>query len=86
LRSRRSGRTLGVPHFDIGVEVTTTKIDSNASYWQDAVNGNVLILLPVPKVHARLGVPFTISIGALYSTVPTLKISLAGGEIKWAFN
>jgi hypothetical protein len=76
---------LGFPHFDIGVEVTASKINSGASYWQNAVNGSVPDYLPIPKLHARLGLPFGIDIGATYTTVPNVRVDLVGGELKWAF-
>src|SRR3990172_10016953 len=31
---------IGFPGFDIGVEATLTKIDSNAAYWQAAFNND----------------------------------------------
>jgi hypothetical protein len=76
---------LGFLHFDIGVEATATKINAGASYWKNAVSGSIPDYLPIPKLHARLGLPFGIDIGAIYTTVPNVRVDLVGGELKWAF-
>jgi hypothetical protein len=75
---------LGFPHFDIGVEATVTTIDSDASYWQTAFNGDPPDFLVVPKLRARIGLPLGIDLGAIYATIPYVKVNLIGGEVKWA--
>lgn len=75
---------LGFPHFDVGAEATITKIDSDALYWQAAFNGDPPSYLPVPKLRARVGLPFGVDVGAIYSTIPYIKVNVIGGEIKWA--
>jgi hypothetical protein len=74
---------LGLLHFDIGVEVNATKINPNAGHWQRSVD-NPPDYLPVPKIRARVGLPLGVDIGAIYSYVPGINLSLLGGEIKWA--
>ena len=75
---------LGFPHFDVGVEATATTIDSDASYWQNAFSGDPPDFLVVPKLRARMGLPFGVDVGAVYSTIPYIKVSMIGGEVKWA--
>jgi hypothetical protein len=77
---------LGFPHFDVGVETSVTQIHSNATYWQAAFynNGTPPRVLPLPKLRARVGLPFGIDLGGNYAYLPGTNISMAGGEIKWA--
>jgi len=75
---------LGFLHFDVGVEASFTHINSGASYWQSAFTGSVPDYLIVPKLRARLGLPFGIDVGADYAYVPDTNIKMAGGELKWA--
>jgi hypothetical protein len=75
---------LGFPHFDVGVEASFTQIHSDAIYWQLAFSGNPPRLLPVPKLRARVGLPFGVDVGGSYAYVPGTNVRMAGGEIKWA--
>lgn len=75
---------LGMIGFDIGIEVTATKLE-NAKKWSDAVSsGDALDYLYVPKLHAHKGLPFGIDVGLVYSSVPTTNIKLIGGELRYA--
>jgi len=75
---------LGLTGFDIGLEVSATKM-SNASKWKDAVsNGKAIDTLPVPKLHVHKGLPFDIDVGLVYSTIPTTNIKFIGGELRYA--
>lgn len=76
------GEPLGITGFDIGVEVTATKLES-ASIWKTA-SGSDLSLLPLPKLHAHKGLPFNIDVGAFYTAVPSSNIKLYGGELRYA--
>lgn len=76
---------LGILGFDIGIEATSVKISSGASFWKLAVSDRKppdYILLP--KIHVQKGLPFGIDLGVIYAMVPGTNISLYGGEIKWA--
>ena len=75
---------LGFLHFDVGVEASFTQIHSNATYWQTAYSGSVPGYLAVPKLRARLGLPFGIDVGGIYAYVPSTNVRMAGGELKWA--
>jgi hypothetical protein len=78
-----------LPHFDLGIEATSTSIDKNASYWtkisnvpgNDAVPSNLVL----PKVHLQVGLPvIPIDLGVVYATVPDTNIKYTGYEVKWA--
>lgn len=75
--------SLGVTGFDLGLEITGTKIDS--AVWNRATSStDTLNTLYIPKLHAHKGLPLGFDIGAFYSAVPTTNITLMGGELRYA--
>jgi len=72
---------LGVTGFDIGVELSSTKMDHGA-VWEKA--GADSANLYMPKVHIHKGLPFNIDIGASLTAVPGSDIKVGGAEIKYA--
>jgi hypothetical protein len=70
---------LGVTGFDIGLEVTSTKMRNLAQ-----ATGSSMTDLVVPKLHVYKGLPLNFDIGAFYSSVPTTNIKLYGGELRYA--
>lgn len=77
---------LGIFGFDVGIEVAVVDIDQQKSYWKDAVDdSDVPSYIPLPKLHAQLGLPLGIDVGLVYSKVPIINLSVIGGEVKWAF-
>lgn len=74
---------LGITGFDIGVEVTATKLQSTEA-WESA-SGDNLSYLPLPKLHAHKGLPFNIDVGAFVAMVPGSDIQLVGGELRYSF-
>jgi len=76
--------SLGITGFDLGLEVTQTSLAKSAALWQ-AISGNDISNLYVPKLHVTKGLPLDIDIGAFFSTVPSTGIKLYGGELRWAF-
>jgi len=70
---------LGVTGFDIGLEVTSTKMRNLAQ-----ATGSSMTNLVVPKLHVYKGLPLNFDIGAFYSSVPTTNIKLYGGELRYA--
>jgi hypothetical protein len=76
---------LGFPRFDVGVEVTTVNINQDRLYWRLAFGDqNPPSVLPLPKLHATVGLPLGIDVGGIYSQVPGSNIRLWGAEVKWA--
>lgn len=75
---------LGLTGFDVGVELSATKL-SNASSWKSAVSdGKSIDTLPVPKLHVHKGLPFDIDVGLVYTSIPTTNIQFIGGELRYA--
>jgi hypothetical protein len=73
---------LGITGFDIGVEVTSSKME-HGDIWKKAGGDSTTLL--IPKVHVHKGLPFGFDIGASLSGVPGSDIKLGGAEIKYAF-
>ena len=73
---------LGITGFDIGLEVTSTKVQ-NSAQWASATGSSVSNLI-VPKLHVYKGLPLNFDIGAFYSAVPSTNIKLYGGELRYA--
>ena len=72
---------LGLTGFDIGVELTSTKMD-HGDAWKKA--GADSANLYMPKVHIHKGLPFNIDIGASMAMVPGSDIKVGGAEVKYA--
>ncbi len=73
---------LGITGFDIGVEVTSTKMEHGDIWKKAGADSSTLYL---PKVHVHKGLPFNIDVGASLTSVPGSDIKLGGAEIKYAF-
>jgi hypothetical protein len=73
---------LGITGFDIGVELTSSKME-HGDIWKKA--GGDSTNLYIPKVHVHKGLPFGIDVGASLSAVPGSDIKLWGAEVKYAF-
>jgi hypothetical protein len=75
---------LGIPGFEIGIAVSSYSIDTEI--WDSAViDGAAPSQVPVPRLLARVGLPFGIDVGASYAAVPDSNIKNLGGEVRWAF-
>lgn len=70
---------LGITGFDIGLEVTSTKMRN-----LDLATNSSMTNLVVPKLHVYKGLPLNFDIGAFYSSVPTTNIKFYGGELRYA--
>ena len=74
---------LGITGFDLGLEVTATKLQS-PSAWDRASSGSAPSTLYVPKLHLHKGLPAGFDIGAFYTSVPNSNIKLWGAEMRYA--
>ena len=75
---------LGLTGFDIGLELSATKM-SNADKWKNAVSsGKAIDTLPMPKLHVHKGLPLDIDVGVVYTSIPSTNIKLIGGELRYA--
>lgn len=75
------GNSLGITGFDIGLEVTQSKIDNPAIFKQ--AGGSDTSTLYVPKLHVQKGLPLGFDIGAFVSRVPGVSATLYGGEVRY---
>ena len=78
----RPAEPMGSLGFDIGFEVTSTTMESDAL--NQATSGDASGDLLVPKLHLSKGLPFGIDVGAFYTSVPSSNIGLIGGELSYA--
>lgn len=75
---------LGVTGFEMGVGVTTTKMN-NPQLWSTVTGGgSSLKSMILPKLYIYKGLPFNIDVAAFYSRVPTTNIKLTGLELRYA--
>lgn len=74
---------LGVTGFDMGFEVTSTKMSKSEQAWKTATGGANSDLW-VPKLHIAKGLPLDIDIAAFYSAIPSTNIKLYGAELRYA--
>lgn len=72
---------LGITGFDIGLEVTAATVSKDTF---QPVTSDPPSLIPLPKIHVQKGLPLGIDVGAVYSTVPELDLTVIGGELKYA--
>ncbi len=73
---------LGWVGFDVGIEVSRTRMETGAL--DDVTNGSASSTLYVPKVHLHKGLPLGFDIGAFYSNIPDSNIEVMGGELRYA--
>lgn len=74
---------LGIAGFDIGMEVTATKL-RHRDAWDRASSGTVSDTVYIPKLHVHKGLPAGFDIAAFYSTVPSTNVELWGAELRYA--
>ena len=83
-RQAAPAETLGLLGFDIGIELSQTKIDEDESFWTD-VAPDMPGSLYVPKLRVQKGLPFiNMDIGLSYAEIPQSDIKLMGAELKYA--
>ena len=72
----------GLLGFDIGVAVTAIPIDTDASYWTDAVRDDFTVsnYLAVPKLVASKGLSVA-TVSASYAKVQDSDVSIIGGAV-----
>ena len=76
--------SLGIVGFDVGIAVSTTKLDNTAAWTAAMSSGETLDTLVVPKLYVQKGLPFDIDVGGFYLSVPDSNIKAWGGELKYA--
>lgn len=75
---------LGTTGFDIGIEVTATRLVNDTVLSQAVSSGDAPSTLIIPKIHVHKGLPFGFDIGVMGAVVPDSNISLWGAELRYA--
>lgn len=75
------GNSLGITGFDIGIELTESKIE-NSSSLKRAGGGDTSTLF-IPKLHIHKGLPAGFDIGAFVSRISGVNASLIGAEVRY---
>lgn len=75
---------LGLTGFDLGVELTATKLEHSNFFASASSSGDFPATLILPKLHLHKGLPWDIDVGVSYSKAPSTNISLLGAEIRYA--
>jgi len=76
---------LGITGFDLGIAVTSTKLQNKAAFTTATAGAGDLSSIIVPSLRLNKGLPFGIDVGLMYSAVPSTNIKLVGGELRYAF-
>lgn len=74
---------LGATGFDLGVEVTATKL-AHRSAWDRASAGGAPSTVYIPKLHLHTGLPADFDLGVFYATAPDTNINAWGAELRYA--
>lgn len=74
---------LGVTGFDISIAVTATELE-HSSVLEKVTSSSALSTAIVPSLHLSKGLPFGIDVGAIYTQVPKIDVSLWGLHVKYA--
>ncbi|MDX1812520.1 MAG: DUF6588 family protein [Gammaproteobacteria bacterium] len=69
---------------DLGLEVSAVQAKNMDEVQNGLGLSDNLSFLPVPKMHAHIGIPFGIDFGAVYAPIPTTDIAYMGGEIRYS--
>jgi len=83
-RSVSPAEDLGVTGFDLGLELTSSRL-ANSAEWVAAVSsGDELSSVIMPRIHVHKGLPFGIDIGAFYTGSSNSNIDITGAELRYA--
>lgn len=75
---------LGITGFDVGVALSSTKLENTAAWTAAMSSGDTISTLVVPKLYIQKGLPFDIDVGGYYLSVPGSNLDAWGGELKYA--
>jgi hypothetical protein len=74
---------LGTTGFDVGIGVTSSKIQ-NVAILDKATSNSAKSTVYLPTLHAHKGLPFGFDIGVVYASIPDSNIKFYGGEVRYA--
>jgi hypothetical protein len=76
---------LGFPGFDIGVAVTGTKLKNPDLFKRATGDADFPTTVAVPSIRASVGLPFSLDLSGMYTSIPKTGVTLAGAALSWAF-
>ena len=74
---------LGITGFDIGVEMTSTSVQSTDEM-DAACGGCGLDTVVIPKIHLHKGLPMGFDVGLMYASSSNSNVTLTGYELRYA--
>ena len=74
--------SLGTLGFDVGVEVTETRMEHSSIFARAGAGGQSRLL--VPKLHVHKGLPLGFDVGAFVAAVPDVDATLYGADVRYA--
>ena len=77
------GTALGILGFDIGLELTETKMEHSSLFALAGAGGQSELV--VPKVHLHKGLFAGFDIGAFAATAPDVSATLFGADVRYTF-
>ncbi|MBE9515658.1 MAG: hypothetical protein IME93_01640 [Proteobacteria bacterium] len=83
-RSVSPAESLGITGFDLGIEVTNSKMQNSADWIAAISTGKELDSILMPRVHLHKGLPLGIDIGAFYVGSSNSNIDVTGAELRYA--
>ncbi|MGC2519377.1 MAG: hypothetical protein WA373_09775 [Burkholderiales bacterium] len=75
---------LGTTGFDVGVAVTSSKIQNVAVLDKASSNNNASATIYLPTLRAHKGLPLGFDVGVMYASVPDSNMKYYGGEVRYA--
>ena len=73
--------TLGVLGFDVGVEVTDTRVENSDAFSRAGAGGRSHLV--VPKLHLNKGLAWGFDIGAFVGAAPEVGATLFGADLRY---
>lgn len=73
--------SLGTLGFDVGIEVTETRMESSRLFALAGAGEQSRLVLP--KLHAHKGLPLGFDVSAFVAAVPDVDATLAGAGLRW---
>jgi hypothetical protein len=74
---------LGTTGFDLGIELSATKL-ANPVVFNAAISSGTVDTLYLPRLHVHKGLPFGFDIGASYAAELDSNIKVWGAEVRYA--
>ena len=83
-RSVSPAEPLGITGFDLGIEVTNSKMN-NSDEWLAAIStGDELDNILMPRVHLHKGLPMGFDIAAFYTGSSNSNVDVTGAQLRYA--